>query len=51
MNEETTDYQKYKSKNKLKQIMIKRFQEKLFKILEKVISINYILKMKNLISS
>lgn len=34
MNEETTNYQKYNSKNKLKQIMIKRFQEKLLKLLE-----------------
>lgn len=33
MNEETSNYQKYKSKNKLKQIMIKRFQEKLLTIL------------------
>jgi len=32
MNEETSNYQKYKSKNKLKQIMIKRFQEKLLTI-------------------
>ena len=34
MNEETSNYQKYNSKNKVKQIMIKRFQEKLLKLLE-----------------